>query len=79
MTAARAINPTAPAPMVLTASDLMLRSVGDRRPEPKVYGRTRRPCYRCRTPIRAATLGTRTVYWCPTCQPPVASVVPGTT
>ena len=54
--------------LVLAASDLLQRSIGDRRPEPKVYGRTRRPCYRCRTPIQAASLGTRTVYWCPSCQ-----------
>jgi endonuclease-8 len=38
-----------------------------------VYGRAARPCYRCRTPIRAASQGTdlpRTTYWCPTCQAP---------
>jgi endonuclease-8 len=40
-----------------------------------VYGRTGRPCLRCRTPIKSAvTLRTpnsppRRVYWCPTCQP----------
>jgi len=41
-----------------------------------VYGRTGRPCRRCRTPIRSARQGTeipRTTYWCPTCQPEDAS------
>jgi endonuclease VIII len=36
-----------------------------------VYGRTGRPCRRCRTPIRSRRHGAqaRTTYWCPTCQP----------
>ena len=40
--------------------------------DPYVYGRTRRPCRRCRTPIQAQRMGdnARTVYWCPSCQPP---------
>jgi endonuclease-8 len=36
-----------------------------------VYGRTGRPCRRCRTPIisaRQGRAGPRTTYWCPTCQ-----------
>jgi endonuclease VIII len=35
-----------------------------------VYGRARRPCARCRTPIRVARLGepARLVYWCARCQ-----------
>ncbi|MFG1671646.1 Fpg/Nei family DNA glycosylase [Streptomyces sp. Y7] len=37
-----------------------------------VYGRTRRPCLRCATPIRAADQGDgsreRPTYWCPNCQ-----------
>ena len=36
-----------------------------------VYGRTGRPCRRCRTPIASVQQGTeipRTTYWCPTCQ-----------
>lgn len=36
-----------------------------------VYGRTGRPCRRCRTPIRAVRQGSdlpRMTYWCPTCQ-----------
>jgi endonuclease-8 len=34
------------------------------------YGRTRRPCRRCGTPLRAARQGeqARTTYWCPRCQ-----------
>ena len=40
-----------------------------------VYGRTGRPCFRCRTPIRSAVTRRtpdsppRRVYWCPSCQP----------
>lgn len=38
-----------------------------------VYGRGRRPCRRCGTPIEVGSLGdpryARTVYWCPRCQP----------
>lgn len=36
-----------------------------------VYGRTRRPCRRCGTPIRSARMGAdaRSTYWCPRCQP----------
>ncbi|MFI9471503.1 Fpg/Nei family DNA glycosylase [Streptomyces sp. NPDC052492] len=38
-----------------------------------VYGRARRPCLRCGTPIRLAEQGDgsreRPTYWCPTCQP----------
>lgn len=36
-----------------------------------VYGRSGRPCRRCRTPIRSIRQGSdlpRTSYWCPTCQ-----------
>jgi endonuclease-8 len=36
-----------------------------------VYGRTGRPCRRCRTAIRSARQGSdipRTTWWCPTCQ-----------
>lgn len=37
-----------------------------------VYGKARRPCPRCATPIRVARLGAqaRSVYWCPRCQGP---------
>ena len=37
-----------------------------------VYGRTGRPCRRCRTPIASRRQGSdppRTTYWCPACQP----------
>lgn len=36
-----------------------------------VYGRARRPCRRCATPIAWAKQGeaNRGTYWCPTCQP----------
>ena len=38
-----------------------------------VYGRARRPCRRCGTPIRRAGQGDRpqerVTYWCPSCQP----------
>jgi endonuclease VIII len=38
-----------------------------------VYGRARRPCRRCGTPIEVAELGEppyqRTAFWCPSCQP----------
>lgn len=60
--------------VVLAASELMQRGleVAERRPEPHVYGRARRPCKRCRTPIRVVRLGeqARQVYWCPRCQAP---------
>ncbi len=38
-----------------------------------VYGRTGRPCRRCRTPIEVTQQGTdlpRSTYWCATCQGP---------
>ena len=67
--------------LVLTASKLMRanlepaqgfdRGFGAGGPgRPWVYGRTGRPCYRCRTPIKTAKLGeqARDVYWCPKCQ-----------
>ena len=34
-----------------------------------VYRRTDLPCRRCGTPIRSWTLGARTIYACPVCQP----------
>ncbi len=41
-----------------------------------VYGRTRRPCPRCGTPVRSRRSGpqARSTYWCPTCQPGRAGV-----
>jgi endonuclease-8 len=50
----------------------MLRSAnqGPRAIEPRVYGRTGRPCPRCRTAITSRRQGdaNRTTYWCPGCQ-----------
>jgi len=55
--------------VVTTASELMTRGATGTRPRAQVYGRARRPCTRCRTPIRAARFANgRTVYWCPRCQ-----------
>jgi endonuclease-8 len=34
-----------------------------------VYHRTGKPCLICGTPILAGPMATRTVYWCPRCQP----------
>ncbi|RSZ61459.1 Fpg/Nei family DNA glycosylase [Corynebacterium hylobatis] len=34
-----------------------------------VFGRHRRPCRRCGTPIQRAMLGERIIWWCPSCQP----------
>lgn len=50
-------------------------TTGERRPGAQhwVYGRARRPCRRCGTPIRRADQGDRPeeriTYWCPSCQP----------
>lgn len=53
-------------------------TTGDARPGRQrwVYGRRSRPCRRCGTAIRYEQRGPgeRVVYWCPTCQPPVASL-----
>ncbi|HKZ07721.1 MAG TPA: DNA-formamidopyrimidine glycosylase family protein [Methylomirabilota bacterium] len=35
----------------------------------RVHHRARKPCPRCRTPIRMETLRDRSTYWCPACQP----------
>lgn len=66
--------------LVLAASKLMLASLrpggADRDvggpSRPWVYGRSGKPCLRCRTPIAFARLGVqaRQVYWCPRCQGP---------
>jgi endonuclease VIII len=41
-------------------------------PRLHIYGKARRPCPRCATPIRIARLGeqARITYWCPRCQGP---------
>jgi endonuclease VIII len=71
--------------LVATARRLLLANVaGGRGPERVttagdkgasdplyIYGRTGRPCRRCRTPIVRATQGSdipRSTFWCPTCQ-----------
>lgn len=60
--------------LVVTAARLMrARLVTDGTPARAghhVYGRARRPCHRCGTPIQIAKLGehARDVYWCPKCQ-----------
>ena len=49
-------------------------TTGERGPDSRmwVYGRSGRPCRRCRTPISYAERGPlhRPTYWCPHCQPP---------
>jgi endonuclease-8 len=50
-------------------------TTGDRRPGRRLWVYRRRgPCLRCGTPIEVAELGPesqeRTVWWCPSCQPP---------
>jgi endonuclease-8 len=65
--------------LVRTAAELMTRAAtaprgAGPRPRHAVYGRARRPCVRCGTPIRSAPFANgRTVYWCPTCQAREAS------
>jgi endonuclease-8 len=58
-----------------TAHRMLRANVGARRRTTyrnglAVYGHAKRPCPRCRTPIRAARTGAqpRVTYWCPTCQ-----------
>ncbi len=45
-------------------------TTGDPRRPLFVYGRNRRGCLRCRTPIRSGEVGdpVRVTYWCPRCQ-----------
>jgi endonuclease-8 len=67
--------------LVTVASEMMQRAAkpteyvgrdfGGGMDKPWVYGRSRRPCYRCGTRIQVRQLGAplpRTVYWCPRCQ-----------
>lgn len=57
--------------IVETASRLMISNLGQRSPS-WVYKRAGLPCRRCGTRILSARLGahnSRTVYWCPYCQP----------
>jgi endonuclease-8 len=59
--------------LVSTAARMMGEGLHGRagRPTRWVYGRTGRPCRRCRTLILSRPLGeqARVAYWCPTCQP----------
>jgi endonuclease-8 len=70
MQASANANPSASASANATANSRGVGISNTRRPRAQVYGRTGRPCLRCRTPIRTAKLGqqARDVYWCPTCQ-----------
>ncbi len=61
-----------------TAQKMLVANVGTSRRTTyrgglAVYGRARRPCPRCRTPIRSDRQGDppRVTYWCPVCQPAV--------
>lgn len=70
--------------LVLRAHELMTANLGHRPSgdgerdfgggpgAPWVYRRVGRPCRRCGAAVRSATTGrfARTVYWCPSCQPP---------
>ncbi len=74
--------------VVTVAAEMMMRAAspsaaggrdfGGGPDRPWVYGRSRRPCYRCRTPIKLGHLGAqaRMVYWCPSCQSPGAAPAP---
>jgi endonuclease VIII len=56
--------------VVSAAAEMMRASAGGGRRSPYVYGRTGRPCHRCRSRIQAELMGDqpRRLYWCPTCQ-----------
>jgi endonuclease-8 len=56
-----------------TGGPIRVTTIGDRNSpnERNTYGRTGRPCRRCRTLIASAKQGSevpRTTFWCPTCQ-----------
>lgn len=59
--------------VVTTAAELLRQSTGPggARPGRGVYGRSGRPCPRCRTLVKSGRVGlhARTAYWCPRCQP----------
>ena len=44
------------------------QTTGRWRPLLWVYGRSGRPCLKCRTPIRGSRLHGRRTAWCPACQ-----------
>lgn len=56
-------------------------TTGRRSPRHWVYGRARRPCLRCATPVAFApaerTPHGRETWWCPTCQPEAEAVTRG--
>jgi endonuclease VIII len=58
------------AAVVERTAELMQASVENGRRPRAIYKRARRPCPRCRTPIRSRGQGddNRTTYWCPRCQ-----------
>jgi endonuclease-8 len=72
--------------LVTVAAELMTRAAHPREHvgrdsgagagRPWVYGRARRPCRRCGTPIRVERMGAmaRQIYWCPRCQAAAVSV-----
>jgi endonuclease VIII len=76
-----AVNEPTRRALLSSAAELLRRNLG---PGPRatvegrggrgslaVYGRSRRPCRRCSTPIVSARAGAaaRATYWCPRCQP----------
>lgn len=75
---ARSLDENAAAALLLTARDLMRRSIRVARRSgmgavpTAVHGRAGRPCRRCRTPIAVGTANEapfeRPVFWCPRCQ-----------
>ncbi|HZQ84293.1 MAG TPA: DNA-formamidopyrimidine glycosylase family protein [Acidimicrobiales bacterium] len=69
------MTPQSEAPLddlVNAATRLMSASVAARAAPPpmNVYGRTGKPCKRCRTPVQSRVTGenARRLYWCPGCQ-----------
>ncbi|MFF4452868.1 DNA-formamidopyrimidine glycosylase family protein [Streptomyces goshikiensis] len=71
--------PEADVPRLAAAAQRLLAANKDRRRNTTgihrpgqdlfVYGRARRPCLRCGTPVREAPQDDRPTYWCPRCQP----------
>ena len=58
--------------LISTTAEMMQASTRGARPAPYVYGRSGRPCRRCRKRIESKLMGDqpRRLYWCPGCQPP---------
>ena len=65
--------------ILTAATGLMRRSVAAGWEERAIYGRSRRPCPHCGTPIQRRGQGddNRPSFWCPTCQPGPAPPAPG--